>query len=112
MRVLDYEWNLRSLMAQRGMYATTDLDPLLRERGIALSATQVYRLVAGKPERLNLAILVALCDALGCEVGELIRPVVVSTARRKKAAGSSHAGPPRGSDGKNRPVRARIAPVE
>lgn len=43
MRVLDYEWKLRPLMAQRGMYATTDLDPLLRERGITLSSTQIYR---------------------------------------------------------------------
>ena len=111
MRVLDYEWNLRPIMAQRGMYATTDLDPLLRERGIVLSATQVYRLVTGKPERLNLAILVALCDALGCEVNDLIHPVVVSTARRRKVAGAARGGPLR-ADPKTRPVRARIAPVE
>jgi len=111
MRVLDYEWNLRPLMAQRGMYATTDLDPLLRERGVILSSTQVYRLVTGKPERLNVALLVALCDALGCEAGDLIRPLVVSTARRKKATGTAGSTPPRRPTG-NRPVRARIAPVE
>lgn len=113
MRVIDYEWNLRPLMAQRGMYATTDIDPLLRERGITLSATQVYRLVTGKPERLNLAILVALCDALGCDVGDLIKPLVVSTARRRKATGTIGGTSPRRPAGKTaRPVRARIAPVE
>jgi len=111
MRVLDYEWNLRPLMAQRGMYATTDIDPLLRERGITLSSTQVYRLVTGKPERLNVAVLVALCDALGCEVGDLIHPLVVSTARRKKATGTSGSTRPMKPPG-TRPVRARIAPVE
>jgi len=93
------------------MYATTDLDPLLRERGITLSATQVYRLVTGKPERLNVAVLVALSDALGCEVGELIRPVVVSSARRRRATGTSPTGASHRPT-KNRPVRARIAPVE
>lgn len=110
MRVLDYEWNLRPLMAQRGMYATTDLDPLLRERGITLSATQVYRLVTGKPERLNVAVLVALSDALGCDLGELIRPVVVATARRHKAGAASPGVP--AARARNRPVRARITPVE
>lgn len=97
-------------MAQRGMYATTDLDPLLRERGITLSATQVYRLVTGKPERLNVAVLVALSDALGCELGDLIRPVVVSSARRRRASGSTPAPPTART--RNRPVRARITPVE
>jgi hypothetical protein len=42
---LGYRWHLRLLMAQAGMYATSDLVPLLAERGVVLSATQVYRLV-------------------------------------------------------------------
>ncbi|NCD17138.1 MAG: XRE family transcriptional regulator [Actinobacteria bacterium] len=112
MRVLDYEWKLRPLMAQRGMYATTDLDPLLRERGITLSSTQIYRLVTGKPERLNLAVLVALCDALGCEAGDLIQPVVVATARRKRSTGTTDLAPVEARNSRNRPVRARITPAE
>ncbi|MEU9888744.1 hypothetical protein [Sphaerisporangium sp. NPDC051011] len=40
-------------MAARGMYATTDLRPLLTERGFELSQSQVYRLVAERPEWLN-----------------------------------------------------------
>ena len=39
------------------MYATTQLRPLLAERGVALSREQVYRLVTGVPERLSLATL-------------------------------------------------------
>ena len=31
---LDYRWHLRQVMAARGMFATTDLAPLLAERGI------------------------------------------------------------------------------
>ncbi|MFC6526715.1 hypothetical protein [Nonomuraea rubra] len=30
---LDYRWHLRKVMAVRGLYATTDLRPLLAERG-------------------------------------------------------------------------------
>lgn len=40
---IGYVWHLRRLMADRGMFATTDLVPLLAERGIGLSRAQVYR---------------------------------------------------------------------
>lgn len=30
---LNYQWHLRELMAARGMFSTTDLRPLLAERG-------------------------------------------------------------------------------
>jgi hypothetical protein len=33
-RKLDYRWNLRQVMASRDMFQTTDLAPLLAERGI------------------------------------------------------------------------------
>ncbi len=49
-----YYWHLRRLMADAGMFATTDLVPLLAERGVTLSREQVYRLVAQRPERLSL----------------------------------------------------------
>jgi hypothetical protein len=58
-RKLGYRWRLRELMAERGMYQTTDLVPLLAERGVVLSSVQVYRLVTQTPERLNLRTLMA-----------------------------------------------------
>jgi hypothetical protein len=64
-RKMTYRWHLRQLMATREMFATTDLVPLLAERGIELSREQVYRLVVGTPERLNLNVLAAWCDILG-----------------------------------------------
>ncbi len=51
-------------MADRDMYATTDLRPLLADRGVVLSREQVYRLVTRVPERLSLQTLAALCDIL------------------------------------------------
>jgi hypothetical protein len=50
---IGYVWHLRRLMADKDMYATTDLRPLLAERGVALSREQVYRLVAKTPNRVG-----------------------------------------------------------
>jgi DNA-binding Xre family transcriptional regulator len=70
---LDYEWRLRVLMAENGMFKAIDLAPRLAEHGIRLSDSQVWRLVTGRPERLNLRLMVVLCEILGCEPGELVK---------------------------------------
>ena len=69
-------WHLRQLMATRGMFATTDLVPLLAERGVQLSREQVYRLVTSTPQRLNMDVLAALCDILDCTPNDLFEPFV------------------------------------
>lgn len=109
-RTIGYHWHLRRLMAEHGMFATTDLAPLLAERGIALSTVQVYRLVAQTPERLNLRTLVALCDILECTPTDLVEPVIVETKAAKRAAGGSTPAPP--AAGAKRPRRAHIVPDE
>lgn len=104
---LGYRWRLREIMAARGLYMTTDLSPLLGERGISLSAPQVYRLVTQTPERLSLRTLMALCDALDCTSADLIEPVEETPARRaRRAAGDGGSG----ADVRQlRPRRAEIA---
>lgn len=102
---LDYQWNLRELMAQRGMYQTTHLRPKLRDRGIDLSDSQVYRLVVDTPERISIKTLLALMDILGCGMEELIRPIKTSKSPARAA------GERQGSDpgvGSFRPKRARV----
>jgi DNA-binding Xre family transcriptional regulator len=104
-RRLGYRWNLRQVMAGRGMFATTDLISPLAERGIRLSSSQVYRLVAERPERLSLKVLMALLDILDCSMDDLIEPVgEAGTAgtRNKKAAGAE------AGLGDLRPRRARV----
>jgi DNA-binding Xre family transcriptional regulator len=93
-RKLGYEWQLRQLMATHDMFATTDLGPLLAERGVTLSAAQVYRLVTGKPERLSLHTLMALCDILGCTPNDLIEPVPEAGTLRRTQAAAGSAAPP------------------
>jgi DNA-binding Xre family transcriptional regulator len=106
---LDYTWKLREVMATRGMFQTTHLRPRLAERGIHLSDSQVYRLVTDKPERLNLKVLMALLDILGCRMDDLIQPVPVPAAgAKKKSAGRG--GEPEPGVGGFRPRRARVVP--
>lgn len=85
---LDYQWRLRQMMAAHEMWKTTQLAPLLRERGVELSSAQIYRLVAEKPERLSMKVLVALCDIFDCTPNELIAPEVVTAHTRKAANGA------------------------
>lgn len=105
---LDYRWNLRQVMAMRGMFSTTDLIAPLGQRGIKLSSSQVYRLVAERPERLSLKILMALMDILDVEMTELIEPVPAAGAdsATRKAVGAE------AGIGELRPRRARITGPE
>ena len=97
-----YHWHLRRLMAAHGLFQTTQLVPLLAQRGVRLSREQVYRLVVGTPERLNLATLAALCDILDCSPADLIEPHRASRAARREAEAAPGRRP--------RPRRARVLP--
>lgn len=103
-----YHWHLRRLMAEHDMFATSDLLPLLAERGVSLSREQVYRLVARTPQRLSLKARraarprpgTALCDILGCAPGDLVEPYRLSRPRPARAVGESGTPP--------KPRRARV----
>lgn len=109
-REIYYTWKLRDLMSSNQMYSTTDLAPLLKERGIQLSQSQIYRLVSERPERIAVKTLLALMDAFDCTFEDLMEVSVTDSTARKTASedwaadqtGSSHA------IGQNRPKRARI----
>ena len=108
-RRIGYRWHLRTLMAQRNLWKSTELMPLLRARGINLSESQVYRLVTGTPERIPARTFAALCDILGCTPGELFEPVV-----EMRAAATAEA-PARSEDlgvTPGRPIARRIRLVD
>src|SRR5215216_4505407 len=89
-RELEYEWKLRLLMAERGIFNSKPLVALLAEHGIRPSDSQVWRMVTGKPERLNLQVLVALCKILDCTPNDLIQPV--ERAARAALGGAGRRG--------------------
>ncbi|MFC5336656.1 helix-turn-helix domain-containing protein [Mycobacterium branderi] len=98
-------------MAARGMYNSTDLIPLLVERGIQLSRPQVYRVVHQRhPERVSLQMIAALCDILGCGVDDLVTVTAADVRRRKASAGSPSAPRPNVVELTKavRPRRARV----
>ena len=99
-RRVDYRWRLREVMAAQGLWRTTELGPLLADRGVELSAAQVYRLAAGTPERLSLHTLAALCDIFCCTPADLI--VTVGCAGRPAVKAKP------GRPVARRPRRARI----
>jgi DNA-binding Xre family transcriptional regulator len=87
-RKMGYQWHLRMRMAEKGMFATSDLVPLLAERGVDLSREQVFRLVTQPPQRLSMDTLAALCDILECTPNDLIEVAVANSQVRKSANGA------------------------
>ena len=107
-KTVAYHWHLRKVMNEHGMQSTTDLVPLLADRGVVMTSTQVYRIVVGQPERLNMAVLAALCDIFGCTPSDLIEPYVASASQRGRRTGTTGKATPPKSGSKNRPTRATI----
>lgn len=102
-RQVDYRWRLREVMADHGLWKTTELAPLLAQRGVDLSAAQTYRLVTGRPERLSLHTLAALCDIFDCTPADLIETTATTGAAAQKTSSTAKTK----SSGR-RPRRARI----
>ncbi|MCE7010055.1 helix-turn-helix transcriptional regulator [Kibdelosporangium philippinense] len=86
-RSMSYVWHLRAKMAERGLFQTSELVPLLAERGIQLSREQVYRLVTQPPQRLSMDTLAALCDILDVTPNDLIEITAAANQVRKTASG-------------------------
>ena len=101
-RKLTMRWNLRQLMAAKGMFQTTDLMEPLHERGIELSRQMVHRIVTKPPQRINTDLLAALCDILDCTPSDLLE-LHVDQQRQAPAVGDHGPG-----IGDIRPIRARV----
>jgi len=103
-RTVSMKWNVRQVMAARGIFQTSELVPLLEERGIHLTRQYVHRVVTTAPQRINTDLLAALCDILECTAADLLQLEVIDTqAAPPKAIGEKGAG-----IGDLRPIRARI----
>jgi DNA-binding Xre family transcriptional regulator len=103
---VDYEWRLRLLLAERGIFKAIELRPLLAQHGISLSESQVWRLVTGKPERLNMHVLMVLCQILDCTPNDLIKPIDGDATARLDRRAVAETGP---SDLVPKPARIRPA---
>jgi DNA-binding Xre family transcriptional regulator len=109
-RRLTMRWHLRQMMATRGIFQTSDLVPLLAERGVHLTRQYVHKLVTTAPQRINTDLLAALCDILDCEPNDLLEPVVEQAENARTGTGDEAAAPRREGLGIGdlRPVRATV----
>jgi DNA-binding Xre family transcriptional regulator len=94
-------WNLRLAAANRGIWKASELQRMLAERGLVISAGKMSGLWSGDPASIKLSDLDVICAVLGCGVGELLipEPGKVSSGTREQegqaAAAAASAGPPK-----------------
>lgn len=65
-------WMLPGLLRRRRISAAQFV-LMLRRVGHELSLSQAYRLLRYPPQRYDAELLAAICHALDCEIGELLR---------------------------------------
>lgn len=106
------KWNLRLAAANRGIWKASELQHLLAERGLTISAGKMSGLWSGHPISLKLDDLDVICAALDCQIGELLIPepveVVTATAddqQTPKAVGQGPVVVPRLRSGRSLPPR-------
>lgn len=67
-------WNLRLAAANRGIWKASDLQRMLAEHGLMISAGKMSGLWSGSPASVKLDELNIICAVLGCGVEELLIP--------------------------------------
>jgi DNA-binding Xre family transcriptional regulator len=95
-------WNLRQVMAENGMFQTSELVEPLRQRGVEMSRQMVHRVVTKAPQRINVDLLAALCDIFDCTPNDLLE-LRHEQVRQAPAVGDTGPG-----IGDLRPIRARV----
>jgi DNA-binding Xre family transcriptional regulator len=106
-------WNLRLAAANRGIWKASELQRMLAEAGLKISAGKMSGLWSGRPASIKLSDLDVICAVVGCGVEELLIPEPAKIARpageqpgEQSAASSSQARPavtPRRRDGRSLP---------
>ena len=91
------KWNLRLAAANRGIWKASELQRMLAEAGLVISAGKMSGLWSGNPASIKLDDLDVICAVVGCDVGELLiaepdKVVLIPESRdeqRADASGSS-----------------------
>jgi len=106
------KWNLRLAAANRGIWKASQLQRMLAEAGLKISAGKMSGLWSGRPASIKLDDLDVICAVVGCGVEELLIPEpgkisrVAAEQHDQQAAASPPARPavtPRRRDGRSLP---------
>ena len=68
------KWNLRLAAANRGIWKASDLQRMLADRGLVISAGKMSGLWSGNPASIKLDDLDVICAVVGCGIEELLIP--------------------------------------
>ena len=107
------KWNLRLAAANRGIWKASELQRMLAERGLVISAGKMSGLWSGEPNVVKLRDLDVICAVLGCGVEELLIPEPGTVTAPRPAAedaptaavGARAAVVPRAQSGRSLPPR-------
>jgi DNA-binding Xre family transcriptional regulator len=83
------KWNLRLAAANRGIWKASELQRLLAERDMVISAGKMSGLWSGHPASVKLEDLDVICTVLGCGIADILIP------EPEKVPGPAEAGQPR-----------------
>lgn len=105
-------WNLRLTAANRGIWKASELQRMLAERGLVVSAGKMSGLWSGEPASVKLTDLDVICAVIGCGVEELLIPQPEKVTRideqqdqpaAASAAAATAAVTPKRRDGRSLP---------
>jgi len=68
------KWNLRLAAANRGIWKASELQAMLAERGLVISAGKMSGLWSGNPASIKLNDLDVICAALDCPISDVLVP--------------------------------------
>lgn len=68
------KWNLRLAAANRGIWKASELQRMLAEHGLVISAGKMSGLWSGTPASVKLEDLDVICAVLDCPIGDVLIP--------------------------------------
>jgi len=84
-------WNLRLAAAQRDIWKASQLQAMLADAGLVISAGKMSNLWSGQPVTIRLDDLEVICEVLGCEPGDLLVREPGKVRRPEPEAGETQA---------------------
>lgn len=96
------KWNLRLAAAQRDIWKASQLQAMLADAGLVISAGKMSHLWSGQPVTIRLEDLQVMCTVLGCTPNDLL---VLDTDSASRPTSSEPAQMPTAVGGE--PLRRR-----
>jgi DNA-binding Xre family transcriptional regulator len=103
------KWNLRLAAANRGIWKASELQRMLADAGLVISAGKMSGLWSGSPASIKLDDLDVICAVLSCPIGEVLIPEPEKVHKPgaeqqpKAAAAGASAVMPKRRDGRSLP---------